>query len=69
VKSIVEAAEAAGRAVCLVGRSMHRITDAAKSVGILPNTMEFVDESDASQIPAEHILYLCTGSQGEARAA
>ena len=69
VKSIVEAAEAAGRAVCLVGRSMHRITDAAKSVGILPNTMEFVDESDASQIPAEHILYLCTGSRGEARAA
>ena len=69
VKSIVEAAEAAGRAVCLVGRSMHRITDAAKSVGILPSTMEFVDESDASQIPAEHILYLCTGSQGEARAA
>lgn len=69
VKSIVEAAEAAGRVVCLVGRSMHRITDAAKSVGILPSTMEFVDESDASQIPAEHILYLCTGSQGEARAA
>lgn len=69
VKSIVEAAEAAGRAVCLVGRSMHRITDAAKSVGILPSTMEFVDESDASQVPAEHILYLCTGSQGEARAA
>ena len=69
VKSIVEAAEAAGRAVCLVGRSMHRITDAAKSVGILSDTMEFVDESDASQIPAEHILYLCTGSQGEARAA
>ena len=69
VKSIVEAAESAGRAVCLVGRSMHRITDAAKSVGILPPHMEFIDESEASQIPAEHILYLCTGSQGEARAA
>ncbi|MEP0315464.1 MAG: ribonuclease J [Hyphomonas sp.] len=69
VKSIVEAAELAGRAVCLVGRSMHRITDAAKSVGILPPHMEFVDESEASQIPAEHILYLCTGSQGESRAA
>ncbi|HCX10797.1 MAG TPA: MBL fold metallo-hydrolase, partial [Hyphomonas sp.] len=43
VKSIVEAAESAGRAVCLVGRSMHRITDAAKSVGILPPHMEFID--------------------------
>jgi ribonuclease J len=69
VKSIIEAAEQAGRAVCLVGRSMHRITDAAKSVGILPSTLDFVDESDAAHIPAEHILYLCTGSQGEARAA
>ena len=69
VKSIIEAAELAGRAVCLVGRSMHRITDAAKAVGILPPKLEFVDESDASQIPSEHILYLCTGSQGESRAA
>ncbi|RAN34867.1 ribonuclease J [Hyphomonas pacifica] len=69
VKSVIEAAELAGRAVCLVGRSMHRIMDAAKAVGILPPTLEFVDEADASQIPAEHILYLCTGSQGEPRAA
>tara|TARA_R110002020_G_scaffold316899_2_gene532500 strand:- start:311272 stop:312909 length:1638 start_codon:yes stop_codon:yes gene_type:complete len=69
VKSIIEAAELAGRSVCLVGRSMHRITDAAKAVGILPRNMEFVNEADASSIPAENILYLCTGSQGEARAA
>ena len=69
VKSIIEAAEQAGRSVCLVGRSMHRITDAAKAVGILPRHMEFVDEYEASSMPAENILYLCTGSQGEARAA
>ena len=69
VKSIIEAAEQAGRSVCLVGRSMHRITDAAKAVGILPRTLEFIDESDAKSLPAENILYLCTGSQGETRAA
>lgn len=69
VKSIIEAAGLAGRAVCLVGRSMHRITDAAKAVGILPPTLEFVDEEDAGDLPSEHILYLCTGSQGESRAA
>jgi len=69
VKSIIEAAEHAGRSVCLVGRSMHRITDAAKSVGILSRNIEFVDESDAKDLPAENILYLCTGSQGESRAA
>ena len=69
VKSIVEAAEEAGRHVCLVGRSMHRITDAAKSVGILPPRMEFIHENDAGHFPPENILYLCTGSQGEPRAA
>ena len=69
VKSIIEAASLAERHVCLVGRSMHKITDAAKAVGILPAKLEFVDEADAGHFPPEHILYLCTGSQGEPRAA
>ena len=69
VKSIVEAADHAGRHVCLVGRSMHRITTAAKAVGILSPKLEFVDEADAGHFPPENILYLCTGSQGEPRAA
>ncbi|MEX1250983.1 MAG: ribonuclease J, partial [Hyphomonas sp.] len=69
VKSIIEAANLAGRDVCLVGRSMHKITDAAKAVGILPPNLEFVDESEAGYLPPENILYLCTGSQGEPNAA
>ena len=69
VKSIVDAATQADRHVCLVGRSMHKITNAAKAVGILPPKLEFVDESEAGHFPPEHILYLCTGSQGEPRAA
>jgi ribonuclease J len=69
VKSIVDAATQADRHVCLVGRSMHKITNAAKAVGILPSKLEFVDESEAGHFPPEHILYLCTGSQGEPRAA
>ena len=69
VKSIIEAANLAGRDVCLVGRSMHKITGAAKAVGILPARLEFVDESEAGYLPPENILYLCTGSQGEANAA
>ncbi|MGH1420580.1 MAG: ribonuclease J [Hyphomonas sp.] len=69
VKSIIDAAELAGRSVCLVGRSMHKNTTAAKATGILPPTTEFVDEADAKSLPAENILYLCTGSQGEPRAA
>ncbi len=69
VDSIVAAAEACGRSVCLVGRSMHRITDAAKAVGLLKNAQAFVDEEEAGYLPANNILYLCTGSQGEDRAA
>jgi ribonuclease J len=67
--SVVHAAEEAGRRVCLVGRSMHRITAAAKSVGLFKDVQEFLSETEAAAMPAEQILYLCTGSQGEARAA
>ncbi len=69
VESIIRAAEANGRHVCLVGRSMHRITSAAKAVGMLADCAEFVDEKEAGYLPPEAILYLCTGSQGEPRAA
>jgi len=69
VKSVIEAATACGRSVCLVGRSMHRITDAARLVGILDPEIGFVDEEEAGYLPPENVLYLCTGSQGEPRAA
>ncbi|MFC6199945.1 ribonuclease J [Ponticaulis profundi] len=69
VQSIIEAAEANDRHVCLVGRSMHKITAAAKAVGLLDHVAPFVDEKDAAFLPPENVLYLCTGSQGEPRAA
>ena len=69
VDSIIRAAEFHGRHVCLVGRSMHRITAAAKAVGLLKDVAPFVDEKDAGFLPPETVLYLCTGSQGEPRAA
>jgi ribonuclease J len=65
----IRAAEANGRRVCLVGRSMHRMTQAAKSVGLLADVQDFVDEEEAGYFPPDKILYLCTGSQGEPRAA
>ncbi len=69
LQSSIEAAEANGRRVCLVGRSMHRMTAAAKAVGMLKHVKDFVSEEEASSFPASKILYLCTGSQGEPRAA
>jgi len=69
LQSAIEAAEANGRRVCLVGRSMHRMTSAAKSVGLLQHVQDFVGEEEAGFFPEDKILYLCTGSQGEPRAA
>ena len=67
--SVINAAKAAGRRVCLVGRSMIRMASAARHVGLFDDVAEFVTEQQAGQFPADQILYLCTGSQGEARAA
>jgi ribonuclease J len=67
--SVIRAAEANGRRVCLVGRSMHRMAAAAKHVGLMQDIQPFVSDAEAGYFPAESILYLCTGSQGEPRAA
>ena len=69
VKSVIEAAEACGRSVCLVGRSMHKVTNAAKEVGLLKGVSDFVEDQDAGSLPDDNLLFLCTGSQGEPRAA
>ena len=69
VVSICEAAYAADRSVCLLGRSMLRIVGAAREVGLLPDGVNFVEPEQAGFLPQRHVLYLCTGSQGEPRAA
>jgi ribonuclease J len=67
--SIARAAEANGRRVVLAGRSMHRMSSAAKSVGLMEGLAPFLDDHEAKKFPADKVLYLCTGSQGEGRAA
>lgn len=67
--SVIRAAEAAGRRVCLAGRSMHRMAAAAKSVGLMDDIQPFLDDTEAKHLPESKVLYLCTGSQGEPRAA
>lgn len=67
--TVIKAAQMADRRVCLVGRSMHRMAAAAKSVGMFNDIAPFVSDAEAGFFPEDKILYLCTGSQGEARAA
>jgi ribonuclease J len=68
VQSACEAARAHDRSVCLLGRSMIRVTAAAQSVGLLRD-FTFLEPEKAAQLPPRNVLYLCTGSQGEPNAA
>jgi ribonuclease J len=67
--TVIRAAEANGRRVCLVGRSMIRMSAAAASVGLFKGHAPFLNDAEAGRFGDNEILYLCTGSQGEARAA
>ncbi len=67
--SVAKAAKAHGRKVALVGRSMHKIVGAARETGYLKDFPAIMDEADAAHLPPRKVLYLCTGSQGEPRAA
>ena len=69
VATVIEAARQAGRSVCLVGRSMHKITDAAIATGVIEDLPDLISEDQAGSLPDDNLLFLCTGSQGEARAA
>jgi ribonuclease J len=69
LESIALAAEANGRSVALVGRSLWRIEKAARELGYLKDIAPFLTDHDAVHLPADKVVYICTGSQGEPRAA
>jgi len=69
LKTIARAAAVNGRDVVLAGRSLWRINDAARENGYLSDISAFIDEEDAGHIPNGKLLIICTGSQGEPRAA
>jgi ribonuclease J len=69
MESIFYCAEKIGRHISLVGRSMHRIYNAAKQCGYLNGLRKPIDPRDAKKIERKKILYLCTGSQGEPNGA
>ncbi|WP_299814189.1 ribonuclease J [uncultured Jannaschia sp.] len=69
LKSLAEAGAAAGRSVCLMGRAMRRMTEAATEEGLLTDFPKTVSPEDAVNIPRENLMLIVTGSQGERRAA
>jgi ribonuclease J len=69
VVSIVRAAHLAGRQVVMSGRSLHRIMGIARELGMLEGLPPLLDQDAYRSIPRNKIVLICTGSQGEARAA
>jgi ribonuclease J len=67
--TIAHAARTHDRDVALVGRSLWRIEKAARENGYLADVPRFLTEDEAGYVPRDKILMICTGSQGEPRAA
>ncbi|MGB0551098.1 MAG: ribonuclease J [Alphaproteobacteria bacterium] len=69
LETIARVGEATDRSVALVGRSLWRIYEAAKENGYLTDIPPFITEKDVGYMPPDRVLMICTGSQGEPRAA
>ncbi len=69
LESVVAAAAVHDRRVALVGRSLWRIVEAARSCGYLAGIPDFLSEHDAGYLPKDKVVMICTGSQGEPRSA
>ena len=69
VKTLADAGHRAGRSVCLMGRAMGRMVDAAKESGVLYDFPSTISPEEALDVPRGNLMLLVTGSQGERRAA
>ncbi|MCT7375789.1 ribonuclease J [Chelativorans salis] len=69
IRSVAEAARDTGRQVLVLGRSLQRVIEVADELGYLEGLPPFLSEEDFGYIPRENAVILCTGSQGEPRAA
>lgn len=66
VQQVCDAAVACGRKVVVTGRSMVNITKIARELGYLHiKDDDIVDAYAMGDLPADKVVVLCTGSQGE----
>ena len=69
IATAAKVAAETGRKILLAGQSMHRIEGAARKSGYLDGVEGFLDVSAYKSLPKNEVMLLCTGSQGETRAA
>lgn len=70
LQQVVEAAEACGRKIVVIGRSMERAFRVGQELGyIRPLKGLMIDVNQIDRHPDNSIVIICTGSQGEPNAA
>lgn len=69
IKAVAEATQAAGRHLVVAGRALHRVIEVAIDTGYLPQGFKRLDQDQFDYLQRDEVVLLCTGSQGESRAA
>lgn len=69
LETISQAARANGRDIVIAGQSLIRMEKAARENGYLKDTPQFLQQEEAGYLPNDKTVIICTGSQGEPRAA
>ncbi|MFT8644000.1 ribonuclease J [Gluconacetobacter sp.] len=69
IETIAKAAQAAGRSVVIVGRSLRNLDVSARECGYLADVPPFLSEQEANSLPDDEVVMIITGSQGEPRSA
>ena len=69
LRAVADAARATDREVVVIGRAMERVVQIARETGYLDGVQDFRPMNAYGYLPPNKVVALCTGSQGEPRAA
>ena len=69
VESILEVSKNSNKCCLLLGRSLQKILDSAKENNFLLGFNNILTEKEAEMISEDDLVVICTGSQGETKAA
>ena len=69
LRAVADAARAAEREVVVIGRAMERMVAIARETGHFDGVQDFRSIDAYGYLPPDKVVALCTGSQGEPRAA
>jgi len=66
IQQIIDIAARYNRKICFSGRSMVRVSDVARELGLLKvDSRHIVDASEIKSVPDKRLVVITTGSQGE----